>query len=53
MIRNVIEYLEKTAERYPNKVAVIDENRQKKPLRLQRGFTVFVGSCIMSRLPCT
>ncbi len=28
MIRNVIEYLEKTAERYPNKVAVIDENRQ-------------------------
>lgn len=28
MIRNVIEYLEKTAEQYPHKVAVIDENRQ-------------------------
>lgn len=28
MIRNVIEYLEKTAQQYPHKVAVMDENRQ-------------------------
>lgn len=28
MIRNVIEYLETTAEEFPQKVAVIDENRQ-------------------------